>query len=612
MHRGEDAAAALLDQFCAAWQGGEQPSISATLASLDSEDSAVRLRLLVELIKVDLEHHWRSWHRAARLGSCPSDATTMAHPPPLETYFTSLFSGPPESDVVQELAVHEFRLRQRWGDSPGIDDYLDGFSTLRIADRRVLRSELSVESSTIELFPELLSLKARANPTVTVTLNSSQDALRRVLAVVSPFDELAIEVRDALAMHATIRSFETGEVLLRQGDAADSLLVIMEGSVEVKVDDGTRSHVIARLERHTIVGEMAILTGERRTATVAALHAGKVAVIARDKLEHIAGSHPRLGVALSELIADRIGTRTIDALYGKGVGNYRIGHRLGRGGMGIVYAATQVAPTRGRQVALKMLRHDLVCDRASAARFRQEADIVQSLCHPHIVRMFEGFPAYGTHFIALELCPGISLSDLIERGGQLPEAVVRSVVGQLAGALECAHAAGIAHRDLKPSNVLVRRDGIVKLTDFGLARTAADKDLEDSLTEARQIVGTPQYMAPEQFLGERGDARSDLYSLGIVAYEMLTGEPQLRTNRLSELARERLSWSLPAADLVRSGMDRELYDLLTNCLHQQPESRSVPLSECASWGRPIDWQQLPSHVWQDGSSRSTLQHAEKS
>ena len=174
---------------------------------------------------------------------------------------------------------------------------------------------------------------------------------------------------------------------------------------------------------------------------------------------------------------------------------------------------------------------------------------------------------------------------------------MRSVVGQLAGALDCAHAAGIAHRDLKPSNVLVRRDGIVKLTDFGLARPAVDKNVGQSLTESRQIVGTPQYMAPEQFLGERGDARSDLYSLGVLAYEMLTGGPQLRTNRLSDLARERLAWSLPASEAVRPGIDRGLYDLLTACLGQEPESRRVPLPELFAWGTPIDWRDVAPAVW---------------
>lgn len=596
MGAAEDTAEVLLDRFCEAWERGSPLSISETLAALGPDAPQAR-SLLLELIKVDVEQQWQLWSRLFRRVGASADEATASHPPPLDSYLREFNEIEAEPGPLRELLIHEYRVRQRWGDRPEIDEYIHHFRNMKVAERLELRAELAAESSILALFTDSSEDPSSSRTSTPLTMSADQESLRRVLSHVTPFSELPSEVRDALAMHATVRPFEAGELLLRQGETADSLLVILEGSVEVKVSDGDRSHLIARLEQHTIVGEMGLLTGERRSANVAAVQPGRVAVIARDKLEHIAGCHPRLGVALSELIADRIGTRTIDALYGKAVGNYRIGHRLGRGGMGIVYAATQVAPTRGRQVALKMLRHDLVCDRSSAARFRQEAEIVQSLCHPHIVRMFEEFPAYGTRFIALELCPGISLSEMIERGGRLPEPVVRSVVGQLAGALDCAHTAGIAHRDLKPSNVLVRRDGIVKLTDFGLARAPVGKGGDQSLTESRQIVGTPHYMAPEQFLGERGDSRSDLYSLGVLAYEMLTGGPQLRTNRISDLARERLSWSLPAAELVRSGLDQGLYEFLASCLTQEPEHRRVPLTEFFSWGCPIDWREVSAAVW---------------
>ena len=602
---------ALVEDFCTFWRPGPPRRISIALESFSGVDGdePTRCRLLLELIKVDIEQHWRAWKRNHR-GVPPSgdEAPTVTHPPPLEEYVRELCPLSLSDESLRDLLIHEYRLRQRWGDQPEIEEYVDRFRSLEVSARRSFRSELVAESSVLSLFSdfnsaailsdEVAAVDEKRDPDVPEDA-SAPEPLRRVLSRVFPFAELPVAVREALAMHATVHEFAVGDVLLRQGEIADSLLVIVEGSVEITLLDHGVSHRIARLEKETVVGEIGMLTQEHRSANVIAITPGRVATITREKLEHIAGRHPRLALALSELVAERIGTRTIDALYGKRVREYRIGHRLGRGGMGIVYSATQIS--NGRQLALKMLRHDLVFDRASSERFRQEAGIVKSLHHPHIVRMFDEFPAYGTYFIALELCPGISLYELIERGGPLPDDTVRGIVGQLAGALACAHGAGVAHRDVKPSNVLVLRDGIVKLTDFGLARWS----LEDGSTHSisGEIVGTPQYMAPEQFLGDRGDAKSDLYSLGVVIYELITGQRQLQSTRLRDVARERHAWALPAADAIRKDLDQELYCMLRYCLADEPESRTVSLSDLAGWAAPIDWSTVSGTVWPDDSPR---------
>ena len=595
----------LVEDFCAAWRPGPPRRISIALESFSDcdGDAPTRCRLLLELIKVDLEQHWRTWRRNRReVTSSGDNAPTESHPPPLEEYLRELCPLNLSDESLRDLLLHEYRLRQRWGDQPEIEEYVERLRSLEVDVRRSFRAELIAESAVLSLFAssnagavlgtESESVEELPEPDIPDD-PSAPEPLRRVLSRVFPFAELPAPVREALAMHATIHEFAVGDVLLRQGEVADSLLVIVEGSVEISLLDHGASHRIARLEKETVVGELGMLTQEHRSANVIALTPGRVATITREKLEHIAGRHPRLALALSELVAERIGTRTIDALYGKRVREYRIGHRLGRGGMGIVYAATQIAS--GRQLALKMLRHDLVFDRASTERFRQEAGIVKSLKHPHIVRMFDEFPAYGTYFIALELCSGISLHELIERAGPLPDGTVRGIVGQLAGALACAHGAGVAHRDVKPSNVLVLRDGTVKLTDFGLARWSLDEG--SMLSRSGEIVGTPQYMAPEQFLGDRGDHKSDLYSLGVVIFELITGQRQLQSTRLRDLARERQGWSLPAADTIRKGLDQELYCMLRFCLSEEPESREVCLSDLSAWAAPIDWRFVSGTVW---------------
>ena len=601
---------ALVEEFCAGWRPGPPRRLEIALESFagNENDEPTRCRLLLELIKADLEQHWRTWKRIRRAtsGRSSGDAPTESHPPSLEDYLQELCPRNLSDESLRDLLLHEYRSRQRWGDRPEIEEYVDRLRNLEVAARRAFRAELIAESSVLSLFSGnksadiLLDDDDEESEPEAEQAGSGPEPLRRVLARVFPFADLPSSVREALAMHATIQDFAVGDVLLRQGEVADSLLVILEGSVEITVLDLGSTHRIARLEKETVVGEMGMLTQEHRSANVTALTPGRVATITRDKMEHIAGKHPRLALALSELVAERIGTRTIDALYGKKVQEYRIGHRLGRGGMGIVYAATQVP--NGRQLALKMLRHDLVFDRASTARFRQEAGIVKSLQHPHIVRMFDEFPAYGTYFIALELCPGISLHELIERAGPLPDSTVRGILGQLAGALACAHAAGVAHRDMKPSNVLVLRDGIVKLTDFGLARLSLDDGSNHS--RSGEIVGTPQYMAPEQFLGDRGTAKSDLYSLGVVAYELITGQRQLQSTRLRDVARERHSWALPPAEGIRPGMDQPLYNVLKSCLAEEPEARDLCLSEVSSWASPIDWREVSGAVWPGETPRS--------
>jgi serine/threonine protein kinase len=327
-----------------------------------------------------------------------------------------------------------------------------------------------------------------------------------------------------------------------------------------------------------------MMTREVRSANVVAVTAGRAATIGRDDFEHLAGRYPRLSVVLSELISERVGVLNIDVLCGKTIGGYRIKHRLGRGGMGIVYSAVDEATNQ--PAALKMLRHDLTFDRHASLRFQQEAEIVRDLLHPNIVRVVREFSAFGTSFIAMELCDGPSLTELIRQAGALPQSVVRPLVGQIATALTCAHAAGIAHRDLKPSNVMLTRNGTAKLVDFGLARSAAIQHAE--LTAFGQIMGTPRYMAPEQLNGERGDSRSDVFSLGCMMFEMLTGRPLFKSTTWHDLLRERAAWSLPKLEGIWVELDSEMYAFLVASLSENPQHRPDNLSPLATWAANVD------------------------
>ncbi len=210
-----------------------------------------------------------------------------------------------------------------------------------------------------------------------------------------------------------------------------------------------------------------------------------------------------------------------DVREGHQLGAYRILKRLGAGGMGHVYLALD---TRlGRHVALKFLSPELTADRAMLHRLEQEARTASALNHPNILTIYEIGELAGEHFIASEYVDGATLRTVIDRGAIEPATAI-DIAAQVASALMAAHAAGVVHRDLKPGNVMIRLDGLVKVIDFGLAKRLqkSERGVSDpSWTGAGGMVGTVDYMSPEQARGDEIDHRSDLWSLGVLLYEMI-------------------------------------------------------------------------------------------
>jgi serine/threonine-protein kinase len=209
-------------------------------------------------------------------------------------------------------------------------------------------------------------------------------------------------------------------------------------------------------------------------------------------------------------------------------GRYRVVRLIAEGGMGAVYEAEQQMGPHVRPVAIKTLLPELSTDSAVVSRFHRECGIVAELEHPNTIKFYDfGTTPEGELYIAMEFVRGESLSDVIERGPMASQRVL-SILRQICGALHEAHEKGIVHRDLKPDNIVLMArgadDDFVKLLDFGIAaRMGAEADGKTKLTQLGAVLGTPPYMSPEQLSGEKVDRRSDLYSLGIIAYEMLTG-----------------------------------------------------------------------------------------
>jgi CRP-like cAMP-binding protein len=571
---------------------GGRPNLAQIVTELDLNapgSEKARGKIACELIKADLSHHF-----TPSSGNIDVQVTSVAaigaHGMLTVADYLADFDGLDfDEEGMLELVEHEYRLRMQAGDVPDIDELNKRFRTLgpQIFDRIVkLRNNLLLETSIRELFSDSSDLQEWQHvdfePPDVAYLDDDISLAQR-LKFVPPFSELSQFARDAISEKLDVVRFDAGDVLLRQGEVADSLLIVLDGTVEIVLDDAGRKHSLARLGKNTVVGEIGMLTREVRSANVVAVTPGCAATISRDDFEHLAGRYPRLSIVMSELIAERVGALTIDALCGKTIDRYRVKHRLGRGGMGIVYSAVD---DQGNSAALKMLRHDLTFDRHASRRFHQEAEMVMSLQHPNIVRVYDEFSAFGTSFIAMELCDGPSLSELIRHASALPQSIVRPLMGQIARGLQCAHAAGIAHRDLKPSNVMLTRNGSAKLVDFGLARCPENQNAD--LTAIGQIMGTPRYMAPEQLNGERGDARSDLFSLGCIAYEMLTGGPLFTSSTWPDLVIERAGWTLPKLEGIWIELERTLCEFLLASLADDPAARPSDLSPVAAWASDVD------------------------
>ena len=195
------------------------------------------------------------------------------------------------------------------------------------------------------------------------------------------------------------------------------------------------------------------------------------------------------------------------------IGNCRIVEEVASGGMAVVYRAVQ--DPLGRTVAIKALKTSAAAEENVVTRFEREAKSLANLQHENIIHVYDFHRERGAMFIVMEYVQGIDLYDLLEKCGRLPYDVAAIVAMQVARALDYVHYRSIVHRDIKPANVMLSRAGGVKVMDFGIAR---DQSYGGDLTEAGTGIGTPSYMSPEQILGDKLDARSDLFSLGIVLY----------------------------------------------------------------------------------------------
>jgi hypothetical protein len=399
---------------------------------------------------------------------------------------------------------------------------------------------------------------------------------RGPLAVVAP------RVLREMIAAAEPRTYAPGDVLIEQGAKADGLLILLEGRAHAALHDQDGAHYLGDFAAGDLVGEMALVTRERRTADVIADAPVRALLVRTKVFDRLATRYLELATILTQLIADRLGHGTRDGFGGKRVEGFRILKCVGRGGMSVVYRAREEAS--GDLVALKMMSYRLIYDPVSLSRFQHEAALVQQLAHENITRLRRLFPAFHTYFLVMELCEGVDLSHLLTVRRRLPEREVRGIVGQLANALDYVHRRGVVHRDLKPANVMITREGDVKLTDFGIASTESG---DSAGTAEFSLLGTPSYMAPEQLSGGPLDGRTDVYALGCLAYELLTGTRLFASPDLFRLIQQKLTPKLPPAAEIAGGVSAGLYDFLDRSLRVNPDDRPS-LEPIRAWAARAD------------------------
>jgi serine/threonine protein kinase len=268
-------------------------------------------------------------------------------------------------------------------------------------------------------------------------------------------------------------------------------------------------------------------------------------------------------------LADRAG----DLLLGQVVGSYRVASVLGRGGMGVVYKA--VHPGIGSRVAIKLLNPECVESPALVERFFAEARAVNVIRHEAIVNVLDlaSLPD-GRPYIVMEYLDGSPLSGYLAKYGPLPLGTLCKLVLQVLDGLAAAHEKGIVHRDLKPDNLYITSGARVKILDFGIAKLRPDMTSSTAETRAGSVLGTPQYMSPEQAMGQPVDHRCDLYSVGVILFEGTTGQRPFPATTLYELLKAHVELMPPAPSLLRPDVPRQLENVLLHALQKDPGYRS--------------------------------------
>jgi predicted Ser/Thr protein kinase len=371
------------------------------------------------------------------------------------------------------------------------------------------------------------------------------------------------------------KCLRAGERLFAQGDVADDLYIVQEGSCSVKVEKDGEMCQVARLRAGEVVGEIAVLTGEPRSAHVDADCDMKLWGLSKQQFEEVSDAHPDLRYFLTELLTNRFESETVTSE--RTIGRYVIKGRVGKGGWSLVYRGAHKA--LNLPVAIKMLKHVMAMEPTFLDKFRNEAQIIAQMNHKNIVHVYDIEELYRTMFIIMEYLQGEPLDDLVERLGRIPIPRAVDFLVQICHGLGYAHEKGIIHQDIKPANIFIQPQDLIKILDFGLACAPGNEDLN--------IAGTIYYAAPEQLQGYPVDVRTDIYALGITAYEMVTGRRPYQEDDLNALADAHVNEDIQDPSDIVTGLPGALAKFILKACRRDPGDRYQSIGEALDDLRPL-------------------------
>jgi predicted Ser/Thr protein kinase len=389
------------------------------------------------------------------------------------------------------------------------------------------------------------------------------------------FDSISQETRCPLLSHLSRKRVQAGKRLMAQGEEGDSLFIIRRGTCLVSVEKEGLLHPVTRLQPGEIVGEMAILTGEPRFAHVDAETDMELWGITRKDFDLLCERHTELRNFLTGLITRRFSSEGFTP--DRSVGKYVIHEMIGKGGWSFVYRGLH--GSLNMPVAVKMLKHDMAMNVDFLKRFREEAKIIARLNHDNIVKVYDIEELFRTVFVVMEYVDGVPLSHILKKMVKLPLLTALGILVDACAGLSYAHRQGIIHQDIKPANLFVHRDNRVKIMDFGLACAPG--------TVHSAVRGTFFYMSPEQIRGEPVDERTDIYSLGLTAFEMITGERPFSQGSIVETLSTQLEQEIPDPSGLVPDLPMEIRGFLLRSTRRKKSERYRNVTEILSELEPL-------------------------
>jgi len=362
------------------------------------------------------------------------------------------------------------------------------------------------------------------------------------------------------------RFVRAGERIVTQGEITDKAYIIQRGSCLVIVEKDGHSHPVDHRRRGDIIGVTPILTGEPQMAHVEAETDTELWVLEGSMLNNISTKHPELLDFLTEIVASRFDTTR--PIAERKISKYIASDVIGRGAFSVVYGGIHAG--LNMPVTIKMMKHDLALNPEFLKSFKNEATIIAKLNHENIVRVYDIEERYRTVFIIMERLTGTTLDMLLESVRKLPPRRVVHYLIQICNGLHYAHQHGIVHQDIKPANIFILPDDKIKILDFGLACPFGAENF---------LAGTPFYMSPEQVQCFPVDQRSDIYSLGLVVYEMLTGKRPFEGTDQWEVMEMRANNEIPDPAAEIPDLPESLRDFILKACAHDTSARYQNMSE---------------------------------